>query len=62
MLAFAGWITVDAGITFPGPKFEGIKSLEAHDIAVANGDNSQWWPMSILGNRFATELDPAKLA
>mmetsp|Transcript_7992 Transcript_7992/g.19742 ORF Transcript_7992/g.19742 Transcript_7992/m.19742 type:complete len:188 (-) Transcript_7992:269-832(-) len=40
MLAFAGWITVDAGITFPGPKFEGIKSLEAHDIAVANG--SMW--------------------
>ncbi|KAL3912498.1 MAG: hypothetical protein SGPRY_008318 [Prymnesium sp.] len=40
MLAFAGWITVDAGITFPGEKFEGIKSLEAHDISVANG--SMW--------------------
>ena len=37
MMAFAGWVTVDAGITFPGEQYEGIKSLEAHDIAVSNG-------------------------
>ena len=37
MMAFAGWVTVDAGLTFPGEQFQGIKSLEAHDIAVANG-------------------------
>ena len=36
-MAFAGWVAVDAGLTFPGEQFQGIKSLEAHDIAVANG-------------------------
>jgi len=47
MLAFLGWITVDAGITFPGDKFEGVKSLAAHDISVANG--SMWLLLSIVG-------------
>jgi len=47
MLAFAGWITVDAGITFPGPAFEGIKALEAHDAMVENG--YMWTLLALVG-------------
>jgi len=37
MLAVSGWLTVEAGITFPGAAFEGIKPLEAHDKMCENG-------------------------
>ena len=37
MLAFVGWVTVDAGITFPGAQYEGVTSLAAHDAMVKSG-------------------------
>merc|ERR1719310_1687650 len=37
MLAVSGWLTVDAGIRFPGEAFQGGTSLTAHDTMVASG-------------------------
>ena len=38
MLAFLGWIAVDAGLRIPGRGWESIpNSFVAHDAAVANG-------------------------
>jgi hypothetical protein len=50
MLAVVGWLTVDAGITFPGPAFEGIKSIAAHDAAVKSG-----WMWALLASVSALE-------
>jgi len=38
MLAIVGYILVDMGFHFPGPKYAGLSSLEAHDVMVANGN------------------------
>ena len=38
MLAFAGYVTNDAGIKFPGKAFEGLSSIEAHDAMVKSGE------------------------
>merc|ERR1712072_1595091 len=38
MLAVVGWLTVDAGIHFPGEKYTGIDALHAHDAMLASGD------------------------
>merc|ERR1712060_51860 len=33
-----GWLTVDAGIHFPGEKYAGIDALHAHDAMFASGN------------------------
>jgi hypothetical protein len=38
MLAIVGYLTVDAGIHFPGAKYEGIDALHAHDAMTATGN------------------------
>ena len=38
MLAVVGWLTVDAGIHFPGEKYAGIDALHAHDAMLASGN------------------------
>ena len=38
MLAVVGWLTVDAGIHFPGEKYTGIDALHAHDAMLASGN------------------------
>jgi hypothetical protein len=38
MLAMAGWITVDLGIHFPGPEYEGLRALTAHSAMVESGN------------------------
>jgi len=38
MLAIVGYLTVDAGIHFPGAKYEGIDALHAHDAMIATGN------------------------
>lgn len=38
MLAVIGWIAVDLGVKFPGEKFAGLTSLQAHDAMVKSGD------------------------
>jgi len=47
MLAFSGWITVDAGIKFPGAAFEGLSALEAHDAMVKSGH--MWALLGVVG-------------
>merc|ERR1711990_562209 len=37
MLAFVGYVTVDAGIHFPGAKYQGIDALHAHNAMVDAG-------------------------
>mmetsp|Transcript_18085 Transcript_18085/g.27274 ORF Transcript_18085/g.27274 Transcript_18085/m.27274 type:complete len:222 (-) Transcript_18085:356-1021(-) len=37
MMAIVGYLAVDAGLHFPATKFEGLTSLTAHDVSVANG-------------------------
>eukprot|EP00629_Pelagomonadales_sp_RCC1024_P009719 CAMPEP_0119259902 /NCGR_PEP_ID=MMETSP1329-20130426/529_1 /TAXON_ID=114041 /ORGANISM="Genus nov. species nov., Strain RCC1024" /LENGTH=221 /DNA_ID=CAMNT_0007259311 /DNA_START=52 /DNA_END=717 /DNA_ORIENTATION=+ len=38
MLATVGYLTVDAGIHFPGAKYAGIDALHAHDAMLATGN------------------------
>jgi len=38
MLAIVGYIAVDLGLHFPGAKYAGLTSLQAHDVMVANGN------------------------
>jgi len=38
MMAIVGWLTVDAGIHFPGAKYAGLTALSAHDAMVASGN------------------------
>jgi len=47
MLAFVGWVAVDAGFTLPGPQYEGVTSLAAHDMAVKTGD--LWTLLAVVG-------------
>lgn len=35
MLAWSGYVMVDLGYTFPGAKYEGVSSFDAHDAAVS---------------------------
>ena len=36
MLAWSGYVMVDLGYTFPGAKYQGVSSFDAHD-ATAEG-------------------------
>lgn len=47
MLAVSGWLANDAGIKLPGPAFEGISSLEAHDAMVKSGH--MWGLLGVVG-------------
>mgnify|MGYP003957410731 CR=1 FL=1 len=38
MLALVGFASVDIGFTFPGAEYQGVTSVAAHDINVANGN------------------------
>lgn len=38
MLAIVGWLTVDAGIHFPGSRYAGVDALHAHDAMLASGN------------------------
>jgi len=38
MLALVGFSTVDMGFTFPGAEYQGLTSVAAHDVNVANGN------------------------
>merc|ERR1712190_266449 len=37
MLAVLGWIATDLGIRFPGEKFQGVSTIDAHDTMVEKG-------------------------
>jgi len=37
MLATVGWIATDLGLRFPGEKFQGVSTFDAHEIMVSNG-------------------------
>merc|ERR1711972_1290643 len=37
MLAVLGWIATDLGIRFPGEKFQGVSTIDAHDTMVEAG-------------------------
>jgi len=47
MLAFAGWIAVDAGIKFPGAAFENLNALQAHDAMCKSGH--MWALLAFVG-------------
>lgn len=47
MLALVGFAAVDAGFHFPGAKYEGLTSVTAHDVMVANGNMG--FLLSIIG-------------
>lgn len=47
MLAVVGWLTVDAGIKFPGSAFEGVSALQAHDEMVKSGH--MWALLAVVG-------------
>mmetsp|Transcript_18540 Transcript_18540/g.57941 ORF Transcript_18540/g.57941 Transcript_18540/m.57941 type:complete len:224 (-) Transcript_18540:83-754(-) len=38
MLATVGYLTVDAGIHFPGARYEGVDALHAHDAMLTTGN------------------------
>ena len=37
MLASLGWVAVDLGFRFPKPEFQGVMSMDAHDVGVESG-------------------------
>ena len=47
MLAVVGWLTVDAGIKFPGSAFEGVSALQAHDEMCKTGH--MWALLAVVG-------------
>lgn len=47
MLAFVGWLTVDAGILFPGEAFKGLNALQAHDAMCQSGH--MWALLAVVG-------------
>ena len=47
MLGVVGFLANDAGIKLPGPAFEGISSIEAHDAMVKSGH--MWALLAIVG-------------
>ena len=47
MLAIVGFLANDAGFKFPGPKFEGLASIDAHDKMVETGH--MWFLLFFVG-------------
>ena len=37
MLATLGWVSVDLGFRFPKPEFQGVMSMDAHNVGVESG-------------------------
>jgi hypothetical protein len=47
MLATVGFLANDAGIKFPGERFQGLSSVDAHDAMVQTGD--MWFLLAVVG-------------
>jgi len=47
MLAIVGFLSVDAGLKFPGKAFEGIAAIDAHDAMVKSGH--MWALLAFVG-------------